>query len=74
MEKIKSFCCIFFRIDFPFLVLLISGGHCLLAIVQDISDFLLLGSGLDDSPGDAFDKVEVFCIFVICSYDVMFPL
>ncbi|XP_070210225.1 tRNA N6-adenosine threonylcarbamoyltransferase, mitochondrial-like isoform X2 [Littorina saxatilis] len=44
------------RVDFPFLVLLASGGHCLLAVARDVSDFLLLGTGLDDSPGDAFDK------------------
>ncbi|XP_025094854.1 probable tRNA N6-adenosine threonylcarbamoyltransferase, mitochondrial isoform X2 [Pomacea canaliculata] len=43
-------------VDFPFLVLLISGGHCLLAVARGISDFLLLGHGLDDSPGEAFDK------------------
>ena len=43
------------------MVLLASGGHCLLAIARDISDFLLLGTGLDDSPGDAFDKVGLAC-------------
>ncbi|XP_076460991.1 tRNA N6-adenosine threonylcarbamoyltransferase, mitochondrial-like [Babylonia areolata] len=44
------------RVDFPFLVLLASGGHCLLAVARDVSDFLLLGTCLDDSPGEAFDK------------------
>lgn len=44
-------------IEFPFLVLLISGGHCLLAIVQDVDDFLLMGQSLNDAPGEAFDKV-----------------
>ena len=43
-------------IDFPFMVLLASGGHCLLAIAQDIDQFLILGSTVDVSPGDAFDK------------------
>ncbi|XP_064614471.1 tRNA N6-adenosine threonylcarbamoyltransferase, mitochondrial-like [Liolophura sinensis] len=43
-------------VRFPFLVLLLSGGHCLLAVAQDVDDFLLLGRGIDDSPGDAFDK------------------
>ena len=47
----------FFRIDFPFIVLLISGGHCLLALVKEVDDFYLLGKSLDDAPGDAFDKV-----------------
>ncbi|XP_072468754.1 tRNA N6-adenosine threonylcarbamoyltransferase, mitochondrial isoform X3 [Notamacropus eugenii] len=45
------------KVDFPFLVLLVSGGHCLLAIVQGISDFLLLGKSLDIAPGDMLDKV-----------------
>ncbi|XP_069471745.1 tRNA N6-adenosine threonylcarbamoyltransferase, mitochondrial isoform X2 [Ambystoma mexicanum] len=44
-------------VDFPFLVLLISGGHCLLAIARGVSDFLLLGESLDESPGETFDKV-----------------
>lgn len=44
-------------IKFPFLVLLISGGHCLLAIAQNIDKFLLLGTTFDDAPGEAFDKV-----------------
>ncbi|KAM6177632.1 tRNA N6-adenosine threonylcarbamoyltransferase, mitochondrial [Rhynchocyon petersi] len=45
------------NVDFPYLVLLISGGHCLLALVQGISDFLLLGKSLDIAPGDMLDKV-----------------
>ncbi|KAK7484909.1 hypothetical protein BaRGS_00023829 [Batillaria attramentaria] len=44
------------RIDFPFLVLLASGGHCLLAVARNVSDFLLLGTSMDDSPGEAYDK------------------
>jgi len=43
--------------SFPYLVLLISGGHALLAVVRGVEDFILLGRGLDDAPGDAFDKV-----------------
>lgn len=45
------------KVEFPFLVLLISGGHCLLALVQSVSDFLLLGKSLDIAPGDMLDKV-----------------
>lgn len=45
------------KVGFPFLVLLISGGHCLLALVQSVSDFLLLGKSLDIAPGDMLDKV-----------------
>ena len=44
-------------IEFPFLVLLLSGGHCILAVAQGISDFLLLGQTLDTAPGDVLDKV-----------------
>ncbi|KAK3914171.1 putative tRNA N6-adenosine threonylcarbamoyltransferase, mitochondrial [Frankliniella fusca] len=46
------------RVKFPFLVLLISGGHCLLALVQGVDSFLLLGKGLDNSPGEVLDKVH----------------
>ncbi|XP_008833854.1 probable tRNA N6-adenosine threonylcarbamoyltransferase, mitochondrial isoform X2 [Nannospalax galili] len=45
------------KVEFPFIVLLISGGHCLLALVQGVSDFLLLGKSLDIAPGDMLDKV-----------------
>ncbi|XP_077010555.1 tRNA N6-adenosine threonylcarbamoyltransferase, mitochondrial isoform X3 [Tamandua tetradactyla] len=45
------------KVEFPFLVLLISGGHCLLSLVQGVSDFLLLGKSLDIAPGDMLDKV-----------------
>lgn len=39
-------------------MLLISGGHCLLAVVQSPTKFLLLGQSLDDAPGEAMDKVK----------------
>ncbi|XP_006113391.2 tRNA N6-adenosine threonylcarbamoyltransferase, mitochondrial isoform X2 [Pelodiscus sinensis] len=45
------------EVDFPFLVLLISGGHCILAVAQGVSDFLLLGQSVDVAPGDMLDKV-----------------
>ncbi|XP_024943682.1 probable tRNA N6-adenosine threonylcarbamoyltransferase, mitochondrial isoform X2 [Cephus cinctus] len=45
------------KVDFPFLVLLISGGHCLLALVEKVDKFYLLGASIDDAPGEAFDKV-----------------
>ncbi|XP_041976745.1 probable tRNA N6-adenosine threonylcarbamoyltransferase, mitochondrial [Aricia agestis] len=47
----------FHKIKFPFLSLLISGGHCLLVVVKDIDDFLLLGTTVDNSPGEVLDKV-----------------
>ncbi|KAK2185861.1 hypothetical protein NP493_220g00032 [Ridgeia piscesae] len=43
-------------LEFPFLVLLLSGGHCLLALARDVDDFVLIGKNIDDAPGDAFDK------------------
>uniref|UniRef100_A0A6P7GM43 N(6)-L-threonylcarbamoyladenine synthase n=1 Tax=Diabrotica virgifera virgifera TaxID=50390 RepID=A0A6P7GM43_DIAVI len=44
-------------IEFPFLVLLISGGHCLLVVAESVDKFLLLGESIDDAPGEAFDKM-----------------
>lgn len=45
------------HVEFPFLVLLLSGGHCILAVAQGVSDFLLLGQTIDIAPGDMLDKV-----------------
>ncbi|KAL1482421.1 hypothetical protein MTO96_033805 [Rhipicephalus appendiculatus] len=45
------------RVEFPYLVLLVSGGHCQLAVVRAIDDFVLLGQTIDDAPGEALDKV-----------------
>lgn len=53
------------NIQFPFLVLLISGGHCLISIVKDVDEFLLLGKSLDDAPGEALDKVVINRIFLL---------
>lgn len=44
-------------IPYPFLCLLISGGHSQLCFVKGPNDFLLLGESLDDAPGEAFDKI-----------------
>lgn len=46
-------------VAFPFLVLLISGGHSLLAVARGVDDFLLLGRTLDEAPGDTLDKVSL---------------
>ena len=45
-------------VEFPFLVLLVSGGHALLSLAKGIDDFLLLGQTLDAAPGDTLDKVS----------------
>jgi len=44
-------------IAFPYLLLLVSGGHCQLLIVEGVGQYRLLGSTLDDAVGEAFDKV-----------------
>ncbi len=41
---------------FPFLALLVSGGHTQLVQVNAPGDYLLLGESLDDAAGEAFDK------------------
>jgi N6-L-threonylcarbamoyladenine synthase len=45
-------------IPFPFISLIISGGHTGLAFVRDFDKFELLGQTLDDALGEAFDKVS----------------
>ena len=42
--------------DFPFVALLVSGGHSLLARVDGIGRYQILGDTLDDAAGEAFDK------------------
>lgn len=42
--------------DFPFLNLLISGGHTQIILVKDYFDFEILGETIDDAAGEAFDK------------------
>jgi N6-L-threonylcarbamoyladenine synthase len=42
--------------DFPFLALLVSGGHTLLAEVRGLGDYRIIGASLDDAAGEAFDK------------------
>ena len=41
---------------FPFVALLVSGGHTQLMRVADVGDYELLGESLDDAAGEAFDK------------------
>ncbi len=42
---------------FPYLMLLVSGGHCQLLTVAGPDKFHRLGGTIDDAPGEAFDKV-----------------
>ncbi|HCZ47909.1 MAG TPA: tRNA (adenosine(37)-N6)-threonylcarbamoyltransferase complex transferase subunit TsaD, partial [Gammaproteobacteria bacterium] len=41
---------------FPFLALLVSGGHTLLAQVDGLGRYTILGESVDDAAGEAFDK------------------
>lgn len=45
------------HIRFPFMTLLISGGHSLIAIAKRFDEFHILGQTLDDAPGDVLDKL-----------------
>ena len=42
--------------DFPYLALLVSGGHSLLVDVRGYGEYAVLGQSLDDAAGEAFDK------------------
>ena len=42
--------------QFPFVALLVSGGHTLLVQVDGVGDYRILGETLDDAAGEAFDK------------------
>ncbi|MFC7702583.1 tRNA (adenosine(37)-N6)-threonylcarbamoyltransferase complex transferase subunit TsaD [Plastorhodobacter daqingensis] len=43
-------------IAFPYLMLLVSGGHCQFLAVEEVDRFTRLGGTIDDAPGEAFDK------------------
>ena len=43
-------------VPFPFLLLLVSGGHCQFLMVKNVGDYQKLGGTVDDALGEAFDK------------------
>ncbi len=43
-------------VGFPYLMLLVSGGHCQFLLVEGVDRFRRLGGTIDDAPGEAFDK------------------
>ncbi len=43
-------------IGWPYLMLLVSGGHCQFLAVNGLGDYRRMGSTIDDAPGEAFDK------------------
>jgi len=44
------------KAGFPYLLLLVSGGHCQILVVKDVGDYQRLGTTIDDAAGEAFDK------------------
>jgi N6-L-threonylcarbamoyladenine synthase len=45
------------QVSFPFLLLLVSGGHTQLLAVRGVGDYVRLGATIDDAVGEAFDKI-----------------
>jgi N6-L-threonylcarbamoyladenine synthase len=45
------------NVAYPYLMLLVSGGHCQFLMVSGPEEFKRLGGTIDDAPGEAFDKV-----------------
>jgi tRNA N6-adenosine threonylcarbamoyltransferase len=43
--------------DFPFVALIVSGGHTTLLLLEDYTRYRVLGQTIDDAAGEAFDKV-----------------
>ena len=43
-------------VAFPYLLLLVTGGHTQLLIVEDVGSYRRLGTTVDDAVGEAFDK------------------
>lgn len=44
-------------VKFPYLLMLASGGHCQILLVRGVGKYELIGQTLDDSAGEAFDKI-----------------
>jgi N6-L-threonylcarbamoyladenine synthase len=44
------------EVAFPYLLLLVSGGHCQILVVKGVGDYNRLGTTIDDAAGEAFDK------------------
>ena len=46
------------NVEFPYLLMLASGGHCQILLVRGVGKYELIGQTLDDSAGEAFDKIS----------------
>ncbi len=44
------------RVEFPYMLLLVSGGHTQILMARDVGDYRLLGKTIDDALGECFDK------------------
>jgi N6-L-threonylcarbamoyladenine synthase len=55
-----------YDIEYPFLGLLVSGGHTIIAVVRGYDELEVLGTTIDDACGEAFDKVAKY-------YDLGYP-
>lgn len=44
-------------VEFPYLLLLVSGGNCQILLARGVGDYEIIGQTIDDSIGEAFDKV-----------------
>lgn len=44
-------------VKFPFLALLVSGGHTMLLVCRGVGSYIQLGTTLDDPLGEAYDKI-----------------
>lgn len=45
------------EVSFPFILLLISGGHCQFILAKELGHYEVLGQTIDDAMGEAFDKI-----------------
>ena len=45
------------KVEFPYLLLLVSGGHCQILSVLGVGQYVRLGTTIDDAAGEAFDKI-----------------
>lgn len=49
-----------FDIEYPFLGLLVSGGHTIICVAEGVEDLVVLGTTIDDACGEAFDKIAKY--------------
>lgn len=54
------------EIEFPYVGLLISGGHTLLVVAKNYTEYEVVGTTIDDAVGEAFDKIAKY-------YDIGYP-